>query len=87
MYRLYDFNMLFQLVLTKFFQSELLSCLPKVDHVILPSASKSLLSLTEKALNYNMQLSGFYNNQQWPFACGYGELAGGLEPIRNGIIF
>ena len=28
------FNMLFQLVLTKFFKSELFSCLPKVDHVI-----------------------------------------------------
>ena len=26
--------MLFQLVLTKFFKSELFSCLPKVDHVI-----------------------------------------------------
>ena len=32
--RLLDFNMLFQLVLTKFFKSELFSCLPKVDHVI-----------------------------------------------------
>ena len=31
---LLDFNMLFQLVLTKFFKSELFSCLPKVDHVI-----------------------------------------------------
>ena len=29
----YNFNMLFQLMLTKFFKSELLSCLPKVDHV------------------------------------------------------
>ena len=29
-----NFNMLFQLVLTKFFKSELFSCLPKVDHVI-----------------------------------------------------
>ena len=26
--------MLFQLVLTKFFKSELFSCLPKIDHVI-----------------------------------------------------
>ena len=30
----YHFNMLFQLVLTKFFKSELFSCLPKVDDVI-----------------------------------------------------
>ena len=30
--RLLNFNMLFQLVLTKFFKS--FSCLPKVDHVI-----------------------------------------------------
>ena len=29
-----NFNMLFQLVLTKFFKSELFLCLPKVDHVI-----------------------------------------------------
>ena len=29
-----DFNMVLQLVLTKCFQSELFSCLPKVDHVI-----------------------------------------------------
>ena len=29
-----NFDMLFQLVLTKFFKSELFSCLPKVDHVI-----------------------------------------------------
>ena len=32
--RLPIFNMLFQLVLTKFFKVELFSCLPKVDHVI-----------------------------------------------------
>ena len=34
MYRLPNFNMLFQLVLLKLFKSELFSCLPKVDHVI-----------------------------------------------------
>ena len=33
-YRLPNFNMLLQLVLTKFFTSELFSCLLKVDHVI-----------------------------------------------------
>ena len=32
--RLPIFNMLFQLVLTKFFKSELFSFLPKFDHVI-----------------------------------------------------
>ena len=32
--RLPNFNMLFQLMLTTFFKSELFSCLPKVDHVI-----------------------------------------------------
>ena len=32
--RLPNFNKLFQLMLTKFFKSELFSCLPKVDHVI-----------------------------------------------------
>ena len=31
--RLLNFNMLFQLVLTEFFKSELFSCLPKADHV------------------------------------------------------
>ena len=39
---LLNFNMFFQLVLTKFFKSELFSCLPKVDHVI-SSDAKSLL--------------------------------------------
>ena len=29
-----NFNMLFQLVLAKFFKKELFSCLPKVDHLI-----------------------------------------------------
>ena len=29
-----NFNMLFQVMLTEFFKSELFSCLPKVDHVI-----------------------------------------------------
>ena len=29
-----NFDMVFTLVLTKFFKSELFSCLPKVDHVI-----------------------------------------------------
>ena len=33
-YRLPNFNMLLRLVLTKFFTSELFSCLLKVDHVI-----------------------------------------------------
>ena len=32
--RLPNFNILLQLVLTKFFKSELFSCLPKVDQVI-----------------------------------------------------
>ena len=32
--RLPNFNTLFQLVLTKFFKSELFSCLPTVGHVI-----------------------------------------------------
>jgi len=32
--RLLNFNVVFQLVLTKFFKSELFSCLPKVSHVI-----------------------------------------------------
>ena len=32
--RLLNFNMLFQLGLTKFFKNELFSYLPKVDHVI-----------------------------------------------------
>ena len=33
-YRLPNFNILFQLMLTRFFKSKLFSCLPKVDHVI-----------------------------------------------------
>ena len=34
MLRLPNFNILLQLVLTKFFKSELFLCLPNVDHVI-----------------------------------------------------
>ena len=34
MYRLPNFNALFQLVLAKFFKSELFLCSPKVDHMI-----------------------------------------------------
>ena len=34
MYRLPNFNLLLQLMVTKFFKSELFSCLSKVDHVI-----------------------------------------------------
>lgn len=33
-YRLLDFNILFQLALTNFFKSQLFSYLPKVDHVV-----------------------------------------------------
>ena len=33
-YRLINFDMLFQLLLSKFFKSELFLCLPKVDLVI-----------------------------------------------------
>ena len=40
--RLPNFNMLFQLVLTKFFMSELFLCLPKVGHVILFQSCPSL---------------------------------------------
>ena len=42
MYRLPNFNMLFQLVQTKCFKSELFSCLLKDDHVITRSNGKGL---------------------------------------------
>ena len=45
--RLPNFNMLFQLVLTKFFKNELFSCLPKVDHLI--KSCKSLFFGQRKA--------------------------------------
>ena len=45
--RLPNFNMLFQLVLTKFFKNELFSCLPKVDHMI--KSCKSLFFGERKA--------------------------------------
>ena len=44
--RLPNFNMLFQLVLTKFFKSELFSCLPKVGHVI-KSCKEPITSITD----------------------------------------
>ena len=41
-----NFNMLFQLVLTKFFKIELFSCLPKVGHVI-KSCKEPIISITD----------------------------------------
>ena len=43
--RLPNFNMLFQLVLTKFFKSELFSCLPKAGHVIKSCKEPIVLSI------------------------------------------
>ena len=43
--RLPNFNMLFQLVLTKFFKSELFSCLPKVNRVIKSCKEPIVLSI------------------------------------------
>ena len=45
--RLPNFNMLFQLVLTKLFKSKLFSCLPKVDHVMTVLQSAYQLSKRE----------------------------------------
>ena len=45
--RLPNFNMLFHLVLTKFFKSKLFSCLPKVDHVMTVIQSAYQLSKRE----------------------------------------
>ena len=42
--RLPNINMLFQLALTKFFKSELFSCLPKVGHVIKSCEEPIILS-------------------------------------------
>ena len=44
-----NFNMLFQLVLTKCFKSELFSCLPKVGHVI--KSCKEPIMLSNKSLS------------------------------------
>ena len=52
--RLPNFNMLFQPVLTKFFKSELFSCLPKVDHVI-KSYKEPILWRTESFLRGSHQ--------------------------------
>ena len=46
--RLPNFNMLFQLVLTKFFKSELFSCLPKAGHVIKSCKEPIVLSIFSK---------------------------------------
>ena len=48
--RLPNFNMLFQLVLTKFFKSELVSCLPKVGYVI--KSCKEPIQLTEPSHSF-----------------------------------
>ena len=47
--RLPNFNMLFQLALTKFFKSELFSCLPKVGHVI--ESCEEPIILSNKSLS------------------------------------
>ena len=58
MLRLPNFSMLFQLVLTKFFKSELFSCLPKVDHVI--KSCKGLLSLKQDRMVESVTLTKNY---------------------------
>ena len=54
--RLPDFNVVFQLVLTKCFKSELFSCLPKVDHVI---------TVMQKAYYGIMMISAASFKLQW----------------------
>ena len=51
--RLPNFNMLFQLVLTKFFKSELFSCLPKAGHVIKPCKEPSAIYLLKILFPFN----------------------------------
>ena len=55
MLRFPNFNMLFQLVLAKFFKSELFSCLPKVDHVI--KSCKEPIEITGHLNGYSMYSS------------------------------
>ena len=61
--RLPNFDMLFQLVLAKFFKSELFSCLPKVDHVIKsckePIENRSFESVMYKVNRMNAPLRIF----------------------------
>ena len=49
--RLPNINMLFQLLLTKFFKSELFSCLPKVDHGI--NSLKGLINPSILAIGWS----------------------------------
>ena len=79
--RFADFNMVFQLVLTKCFQSELFSCLPKVDHVItvmqkayygimmISVASFKLQWYTFETICY---LISWRVHAIWPFKYSYG---------------
>ena len=53
--RLANFNMLFQLVRTKFFKSELFSCLPKVDQVI-KSCKEPITSSNDYCLIFSTYL-------------------------------
>ena len=63
-HRLLNFNniILFQLVLTKSFNSELFSCLPKVDHVIKSCKEPihQLLSLFTNTVGYIVHIIHFY---------------------------
>ena len=40
--------MLFQLVLTQFFKTELFSCLPKADHLIMENPERKIQFLKQK---------------------------------------
>ena len=53
--RLPNFNMLFQLVLTKFFKSELFSCLRKVDHVI--KSCKEPIDISPNKVSNNIKIN------------------------------
>ena len=60
-----NFNMLFQLVLTKYFQSELFSCLPKVDLVIKsckePKGGETWSTNRLNALNKSRRISAMFS--------------------------
>ena len=56
-----NFNMLFQLVLIKFFQNALFSCLPKVDNMIKPCKDPIKLS-TEMEIYPLHSIIHLFNN-------------------------
>ena len=67
--RLPNFNMPFQLVLTKFFKSELFSCLQKVGHVI--KSFKEAYSITSNRISCRLEFETLVFSIRWGYRANH----------------